>query len=245
MRFLAAFKIERIQNKRGFTLMELLLAATILTVVMSSSYSIFWMGLQIWKFSRGRGNVEKKIVLALEKMGKDLRSAVRVSDENRKTRGSGNQTEVRIPSMIRQETAREELTQYGYVVYRWESARHSLCRQEITASDIYKRSQPPCKEVAAFIRNFQMKYLIYEGVGEAYSWYDSWDENDMTPLAVEIRIDMDPLLKGEKVPFERSYHKVVFIPTGEKIIEVQTSETESPVPQEGVSAETAEEVEAV
>ncbi len=194
------------------------------------------MGLQIWKFTRGRGNVEKKVVLALEKMGRDLRSTIRIPDSDTKSHGFGNRAEIHIPSIIRIRSAHEDTAQYGLIVYRWESSHKTLCRQELTATDFYRHNQPPCVEVAGSIRDFQMKYLIYEGVGEAYSWLDSWDEKDMAPLAVEIRLEIEPVLKGEKDSFLRSYHKIIFIPAGEKILEIKTKEEESqeavpPVPE--------------
>lgn len=206
-----------VSGQKGFTLMEVLLAVTLFTIIISSSYGIFRVGMQIWKRAQGRSVVERKALFALERMGQDLRQALRTSKE--KYKGEGNGTSFSLPSLIPIRTGKIEMTQYGFIRYRYDSSHKELCRSEISATDLYRQKESICKPIANHIQFLRFRYLVYDGVGESYSWYDEWEkkEKEEVPLAVEIQMDLEATLKGEKLPHPRTLRKKILIPVGEKM----------------------------
>ena len=215
--FLKAQGSRKFLKSPGFTMIEVLLAVTLFTLVISASYGIFSMGMQIWRRSQGRLAFERKAVFALEKMARDFRTAVRTEDK--KNKGRGSVSDITVPALVKVKIKEDEMIQYGFVHYGFNSGTREICRSEISASDISSGSEPPCRVIAPHVQSLKFRYLIYDKVGDSYSWYDEWGEENEIPLAVEITLELESRLKNEKSPARSAYQRVVLIPVGEKIKE--------------------------
>ena len=197
----------------GFTMIEILIVAMIFATVSAASLSIFSMGMQIWRRAQGPSVLERKALFAMEKIGKDIRASYRTKVETLK--GKGDSSSIQIPSLIVVKGEKLDMIQYGRVHYEWNSSKQELCRAEETATNISQEKTPPCRVIASKIRRFKLRYFIYEGIGESYSWYDEWEEKADPPLAVQVAIEVDTSIK--KLKSSRSFAKTIFMPTGGKL----------------------------
>lgn len=208
-----------IHDPRGFTLMEMILAAALFVIVSVSSFSIFSMGLKIWKRARDISKTERRAVLALEKMGQDLRGMVRIvpkpegqftMNEKVSFEYKGSAKEVQIPSAY-VPGEHPVMGGYGRTTYQWDSAKKGLCRSQETAADLYEEKKQDCRVLAVGVERFQLRYWLPSGLEDSYSWYDSWDPKEALPLAVEIQLELKPETQyGTK----RVYKKTVVVPVG-------------------------------
>lgn len=192
-------------RSQGFTLMEMLLAITLFVLVMSSSYGIFTMGIQIWKRMKGDPAIERQAVLAMERMGSDIRSTLKISQRTDIKLGDegpefeGDSTGFSLPAIVTFPADKGELpTQTGQVSYEWKSGEKILCRALKGASHIYEKQDPPCKTVAEKVVRAQFRYWMYDGIGEGFSWYDSWDVKEGLPQAIQATLEFETGLKLEQ-----------------------------------------------
>lgn len=198
-------------NTRGFTLIEALLAISLMAVISLTAVSVFSLGLQIWKRTKQMNTVERKAVLSLERMESDLRSAVRFapvkdtfSIENRnRAVYKGDSLQIMIPSTVIAQGPKDT-GGYARKTYRWESSKKQLCRSIEKASDIYRRNTPPCEVLAKNVTKFKMRYRLPSGLADSYSWYDEWDGEGGLPMAVEIEMEITPEAGLMKKTFKRT-----------------------------------------
>ena len=70
------------KKKRGFTLVEALVASSIFLVILSIMYGIYASGLDIWGTGRYKAELQAAARLALERMVSELRQTTRTSTQN-------------------------------------------------------------------------------------------------------------------------------------------------------------------
>ncbi|MBN1687888.1 MAG: hypothetical protein JW893_02185 [Candidatus Omnitrophica bacterium] len=200
--------------------METLLAVTLFAVVMVSSYNIFRMGIEIWNRSRGPAVYERKAVLALESMARDLRRAVPIK-KNETSFGrlvpefKGTAAKINIPVMVTIPAADGmPLTRAGGVRYEWDARRKTLCRAVESMSDWYRKELVPCTVIAERIQRFELSYWLYRNIGENYAWYDRWDDGGELPQAVEMVLEVAPNPKEPE--YSKKHHRTILLPMGGK-----------------------------
>ena len=204
-------------KNRGFTLIEALLAVTLFTIVISSSFAIFSIGIQIWKRTQGASLAERKAVLALEKMGADIRMSLRPKGGQEikwvggKMKFAGDEKGFGLPAIVNV-TGRTgaRLTQYGRISYQWNSAG-VLCRMTEGATDFYLERKSVCSPAAEHIQRAKFRYWIYDGIGDSFSWHDSWEYSESLPQAIEVTLELE----------HKEFQQVFFIPAGGKPLNVK------------------------
>lgn len=215
MRVLKVF--QRGKGQSGFTLLETLLSVTLFAIVMTSSFGVFSMGIQIWKRSQGRSVIERQAVLSLERMGRDIRNTLRVAakkDEFGKDlpEYEGDSTSFSLPAVISGvDKYGKATTQAGSVSYRLNS-NGELCRAGKTATDIYLNREPACRALVGSVKKLEFQYLLYVSFTKSYSWYDSWKIRDGLPFAIRVNLEIDAKLKGERAPLNKKYQQAFLIP---------------------------------
>ncbi len=175
---------------------------SLFAVASLSSFSVFSMGIQIWKRTQAGGQSEYKVLIAVEKMGQDLRSFIRAEHKDELMKESfdfeGNNTRMAIPSIVTYVTKDQvEMKQPGRITYQWESGKKELCRISETATDLYRKKTPVCKPLAKGITRFKIRYWIYDTLGKSFSWYDQWELKDGIPAAVRIEMELSPKHKNQ------------------------------------------------
>ena len=210
--------------KKGFTILEMLLALTIFSIVMISTTSIFSLGIQIWKRTQGRYAIEQKAELAIERMAKDIRCMMNA--QNRSLQGEGADHSLKIPSLIHALDQKGiDTTQPGRIIYELAYSSKEICRAEESVSDVYRNLEPACLPIAQHIKSLKFRYWVYSGIGNSFTWYDRWEAKDGNPQAIEIRLELEDKLPGENAAYRTEYKKTVLVPIGGKpeVLEEKTS----------------------
>jgi hypothetical protein len=205
-------------NGAGFTLMETLLAVTLFVVVSAAAFGIFSMGIQIWKRTKSISKTDRRALLALEKMGQELRTMIRIVPTKEKFsiqkdigfKYHGTSSEIQIP-VVYGPGQHPVMSGYGRTTYRWEQSKRLLCRGVESANDLYENRTVNCHAIAGDITKINFRYWLPSGLQDSYSWYDTWDSEDGIPLAVEINMEMQA--ETRYAP-KKVYKKTVVIPAG-------------------------------
>lgn len=212
--------LRTLYSVHGFTLMETVLAITLFVVVVASSFNIFGMGLQIWKRTKMDSKSEQKVLLALEKMGQDLRGMARIKppdDQFSITKGAemeygGSESGIQFPSVFGPDEI-PGVAGYGRVTYQWNHGPQEICRSVENAADVYAGRKPSCRPLVNQVIRFKIRYWLPGGLEDSYAWYDSWDPKEAMPLAVEVTFELQP---ETRYAARRTFKKTFVIPVGGK-----------------------------
>ncbi len=170
--------------RRGFTLLELLIAAALVAVVSGVVAGAFAAGFRVWQRSIRPG--EGDAILALELMSKDLRNTVPFRLES----FSGKASLVDIPSLVTTPRADGTVqTLPGMVCYEFNSAARTLDRvtRFFPFPDPERSRRETVMESVEAVR-FSYGAAGAGGVG-AVEWGTEWAGRTNTPVAVKVELE--------------------------------------------------------
>ncbi len=218
------------KNPRGFTLIETLLAVTLFMIVMVSAYSVFHMGIQIWKRVTGALPVQRLALTALERMGEDIRSIQPIQPAPKgvvivqkkhdfKFQGSGESFLMSAILPV-QDSSGADSFQAGGLGYAFKSSAGELCRMTQNASQLYAGEEPSCRVMLSGIQKLHFQYWIENPITKSFSWYDAWDTSESLPQAfrVEMEIKVKSRKNAEPLRFERTF----WVPSGDQAMTVDS-----------------------
>ena len=191
-------------TRRGFTFIELIIAALIMTIVVVSIYSAFNVGIKAWrKGSTGQGF--QKTRLGLLKFQKELKSSFFFSNAPFK----GSASEMTFPSVI-SESGRDKIYIINYYAAQdKDTGAKNLMKRKILFEDKRIKEKEGFAELvfSADSISFQYAYRLNNG-SKGFEWRDTWEEDQgKMPSGVKISFK----LKNE----DEIYSKTMFIPQGE------------------------------
>lgn len=187
--------------RKGFTLIELLLASAMAAVVGLAVYSTFYTGMSVWRRAGGISLQDKKRLIRMERLRKDLRqSFVFRGDE---IPFEGTNTTVSFPAIVNSSVVR--------MVYSFDPKKGSLRKgvqglPEIIAAK--SKEEKPAPALAPFldgVMDARVAYFSFDPTKGAYRWKESWEEKDAFPRAVRFTITF---------PGNETFNETVFVPAG-------------------------------
>ena len=184
----------------GFTLIELMVVSSIMTVVMLAVYSSFSSGLKLWQRSKDVSDIEYKILLGLEKFSSQLRQSVNFPQVGGQCAGfSGGKDRFSFYSLKGQEIIR--------ITFEFNPTKKSLMRKVDKYQDIVEGKE--VSDGAPFMRGIDAVDFFYfynEKTQQKFLWKDDqeWATEDGIPTAVKIIVKYKNGMKSE----------TVFIPIG-------------------------------
>lgn len=164
-----------IYNDKGFTLVELLITISILSIVSITIYSAFSAGLNVWKRRNQIGKLDISAKIALEKIVRDVRNIVKFPD----IKITGDKNTLTIPTIIKGED--KDIGYYfqiGKVVYSFDSVNSKLYRKELDYPSSFQDTSSGGRDILSPIKDFSFKYYVYNPEAEEYSWQDAWEEKE-------------------------------------------------------------------
>jgi prepilin-type N-terminal cleavage/methylation domain-containing protein len=201
-----SIKIEN--EKQGFTLIEMLVAIAILSVLALTVYGAFSNGLRLWQ----RINQEEShedINIFLLKLSYELRRCFKFSN----IKFLGEEDNISFATLIKAD--REETI--GQVNYFFDGSANTINRVQSNYSQLYQSKPTPEQQVLKNIKSFNLQYYCCEPKQKKYLWLKAWDKkkvpssikaDEYLPLAVKIEIELDDNNKNKK------FVRIVNIPVG-------------------------------
>jgi prepilin-type N-terminal cleavage/methylation domain-containing protein len=162
-------------KRRGFTLIEIIVAATICSIVAIGLGAALVSGLRLWNRIQSPGKYQLHVVVALEQLARQLRQSVNVSARP----FNGRQNGVSFVSVTG-----DSLIEYAYEYRPTEGA---LVVEKRSFSG--KEDNPSAAEPEYVLRGVDalaIRYLSPEDKDGAGEWADQWDKPGRVPLAVRI-----------------------------------------------------------
>ena len=172
-------------TKQGFTLVEILVVATIVSIIAAGLGSSFVAGMRLWGRAQQRDMASLNAWLALEVMARELRQSMEVPF----AKFEGGARELSFPAAINDAIVR--------VTYVYDGYEKRLRRLEVVLNDLLeKKLEPEAKERVLFspAEDVVIECAAFDptqdedGMVKGYEWTDAWGEHDGLPSAIRLTI---------------------------------------------------------
>ena len=192
-------------NKRAMTLIEVLIAVSLVTLISIAIYNSLSNGVKIWQRSQ-RLVIEEDINIFFDKLSQDIRNSFPYS----KIKFEGNETSLSFPTMVHTLadariglSPNEYVEQIGKVEYYFDLTDRGLYRRQANYSQaIYETYQPAIKIIPA-IENIKFSYFYQTDKGEEISR----EALATLPAGIEVKIEFSDK-QGR-----RTMSKFIHVPT--------------------------------
>jgi len=210
------------QEGAGFTLIEILLVVTMLSLVGITIYTAFSNGVRVWQ-RMSQSLPEEDVGIFFEKLSGDLRNSFNYSGiktspfekggpslsspfEKGGLRGikfTGTKDTISFPTLLNISDEGKTGKGIGRVTYFFDVQAGSLNKREESYSQLYQNSAVASRKLADDIKALNLQYYCYDTRQKVYFWKNDWQEG--LPLAVKVEVGYGD---GAKVC------KVISLPVG-------------------------------
>lgn len=210
----------RIVSFGGFTLLELIIAVTVFSVVILAVYLSFGVGIRAWRKAEGSYKLRQQARQAFDSIGRELRSAVNFTP----IQFEGGRDWIRFASPAAARDSRDICQGIFEIEYFLEGDKDADKAADASTKSLYRI----CRTYKEFLREDSeikketAKSLLVSGLSDlklryAYKkdenivWLESWEkENKCAPFGVELSLTFPSPREDEKLIFS----EVILAPTG-------------------------------
>ena len=216
-------------TQKGFTLIEILVATSILGVIGLTILTTFASGLRVFERVQTFGGSQADVLLAFEEMERDIRNVFPLSS----IPFEGDAQSMAFPAVIEvfEEDGDEEdiVSSIGKVSYFIDDATYinEVAKTLIRVQQNYSQAiagaqaQEDEREPLAAIEDIAFEYYYYDEDAETYGWQSAWSTEEENLLS-GVKIAMTYKDGDRDVEIERT----VLIPVLQKIIQIEEEEGE-------------------
>ena len=194
-------------KKNGFTLIEILMAITLVAVISLAVYGSFSSGVRIMR-RIAHPAFEEEASVVFEKISRELENSFLNAD----IPFTGEKDRFAFATIIRSEPVLGGARAVGQVTYFYDSYGKSMSRRQEDVHQIYKEQEGPAKPLFEHVHALHFQYFGYETSQSQYLWTDDWDpalKKNKSPMAVKIEFEFDD---GET---RQNLTRTIAIPVGE------------------------------
>lgn len=194
-----------LKKNKTFTLLEVLITATLFVVVGLAVYATINNGIKIWH-RLNKTYIEEDINIFFQKVSADLRNSFIYKGID----FLGKEDSLKFTTLVTSRSGISGLKMGpGEVIYYFNPKERKIIKEKRNLSDIYKQRQGFTQELLKNVESFRFEYYYYDSLSKEYFWIDEWLK-EYLPLAVRIRLE----LVHEQSPYE--FTKTINIPLGEQ-----------------------------
>ena len=195
------------RSDQGFTLIEMLMVVSLVSLVALAIYSNFASGVRVFKKMNDSAG-DEALTLFFDKLSRDFQNAFPYAD----VPFEGDSEKVSFMTIIKTVPALGGDQGIGRVTYFYDKESGAvLCRRD-NINNLFKEKPA---EAAALIRGvsmLRMSYFEYDPLEGQYRWKEAWDPEDTkggAPLAVRLEMEI------REEDHERQITRTFAIPVGE------------------------------
>jgi len=177
---------------KGVTLVEILIVATIFSIVGVSIASSFFCGMKLWKRAQYTDFMHTDTLLTLEIIARELQQSVNISS----IEFEGDSQKVSFPMLVGNSIVR--------ITYEFNASSNVLVRRQVSLDDIIAKKEDVSyteKEILT-AENIYLEYLYFDSEKEEFVWKDVWQKDMGKIVAIKLEIKVK----------ENEYTKTVFTP---------------------------------
>jgi len=210
-----------IHSSNAFTLVELLITTAILGMVSLAIVSTFASGINIYSHLRAYTGIKTDVLLALEKIERDLSGAFVFSE----IEFYGDKRVISFPGLVGATDAEgEQVMRPGRISYYFDVLKDELVRekQDYSKAILGKYTRRGSRKVLASVEKTDFSYYYYDSIDDVYGWRSLWKPEDEGRETRDERLWMDEekILLGARIEVtfkaggkDMTLSRTVFFPT--------------------------------
>jgi len=195
------------RRNKGFTLIEVLLAASIALVILTAVYSAFYAGILNYKRVNAYSVRFQTARAVLNKIDSDLKNSFAYYNTDSGFKGEPKSIEffTKVKVFKAESIAESEVAKVKYSIIKT-----GLIRQAALGADILKSQLPDSMKAAVNdVKDIKFEYaLSVNDAIKSHEWVDSWPKDDIgktrLPLAVKVQVRV-----GEEM---QKFQRVIQLP---------------------------------
>lgn len=200
----------QVSGVKAFTLVELLIAATIMAMIGLAILSTFAGGLKIYRRIQSYQDTQQDALISLEKMERDLRNALNFSKIN----FAGDAKKISFAGLIKiVDSDGNQNTALGKISYYFDGVKDVLIKEEqdYPKAVSEKGQRRGNRKELASIDEIKFSYFYFNSETNKCEWKESWGlderlEEKKLPLGVKVELMLKS--NGKDVKLDRT----VFLP---------------------------------
>ncbi|MFC1658533.1 prepilin-type N-terminal cleavage/methylation domain-containing protein [Candidatus Omnitrophota bacterium] len=171
-------------NFKAFTLIELLIVLTMVSIIGLAIFVTLSNGIDIWQ-RLNQAQAQDDINIFFERFARELRNTFAFSTIN----FSGGIDSVSFATfVVTPGSSLPQETGIGRKAYRFDKAGRKLIKEEMNFSQVSSGASGSAQELLTEIDFLQFSYYFYDQQSQEYLWLQEWQE-DSLPLAVRIELE--------------------------------------------------------
>ena len=176
----------------GFSLLELLLAASLVPLVSFVIFSNIASGMRLWK-ALNQAVGEEDVILFRQKLAGDLNRAFKFSE----VPFTGEETRVSFAANVWSPEILGGDRGIGSITFFYDDAGKQIVKQETNLSELFKEKPGQSHTLLQHVSALQVQYFGYDPIRDEYVWRETWEASEkMLPVAVRFLCR----LEGESEP---------------------------------------------
>lgn len=200
--------LKRKNKLTAFTLIELLIAVTIFSVVASLLYSSFRLGIISWKRTEANLSRYQKIRYAMNRLSEDITNTFM----HKKIVFKGQEKRIEFAGVIK---GKDKQKSIGKICYFFSGEGASLLRQKLSYDQAIKEETTTegGEDLISDVIDFKINYCYKEKEEESeFEWFPEWVSEKAIPQGVKLELTLkDDYAPDGKIVFV----KRINIPVGE------------------------------
>ncbi|MBU2540438.1 MAG: prepilin-type N-terminal cleavage/methylation domain-containing protein [Candidatus Omnitrophica bacterium] len=197
-----------LRYKRGITFVELLIAILIFSIIVTSLYSAFRVGLTAYKRGERFASCYQGIRLALDSIALDLRNSYKFSESD--VRFKAEESKVSFYT-LKNFTSEQHKDNFQICKIEYWKEDKELFRKVFAGNLAFSEEEVSAGLLLDNLSEFSIEFPYKDEEAQSVVWNDYWLASDELPLAVKIYLKIDEPETGQ--PIELT--KIIYIPTGE------------------------------
>lgn len=185
--FFSSLVLRFFSYQRGFTLVEILIVSTIVSILAAGLGSSFVSGMRLWGRASQQDLVRFNAWLTLDTIARELRQTVKAPFAPI----TGDARELSFPSVVNGRIVKVTYLYEGYEkrITRKEVGFQDLVEETLEAATKERVVFSPALDLAIEYATFDPTQLDADGHPKGYEWISEW-EDDEGAIPVAIRITM-------------------------------------------------------
>ncbi|MCM8800546.1 MAG: GspJ family type II secretion system protein [Candidatus Omnitrophica bacterium] len=171
------------KNKKGFTLIEILIVSGLVVVISLAIYATLSNGLRLWQ-RLNQAKEEEEVLIFFEKFLLDLRNAFKFKGID----FVGKNDLLEFATLVKSPSLKK--TTVGKVIYYYDKDEERLVRKRLNFSQLYYE-EDLWQESLNYVKKFKLQYYFYDKDKKEYFWLEDWPIKENLPLAIRIAFDFD------------------------------------------------------
>ena len=177
-------------NKKGFTLIELVIVISMTALVSMAVYALFNNGVKVWKVVNQQ-SPQEDVGIAFDKLSRDLTNSTKFSGIS----FQGSETSIGFPALVICPSL-GGIRGIAEVNYSYDPESGKLIRRQKDFSQIFSREDGQSAEIIKNIRSLRFYYYYLDSENNEYSWRKDWLPGAF-PLAVRVELELEHGVKDD------------------------------------------------